>query len=64
MKQFEVWLDESGRFDDTPYVEDLYSFIGGVLIAKKDITKIPFSKLLKDKKLNHAMELSSKEKNP
>ena len=62
MKQFEVWLDESGRFDDTPYVEDLYSFIGDVLIAKKDITKIPFSKLLKDKKLNHAMELSSKEK--
>ncbi|TWS95560.1 hypothetical protein [Streptococcus sp. sy018] len=62
MKQFELWLDESGKFDETSNSKELYSFVGGVLVDKEQIKHIDFSLLLNNSQYNHAMTLSPKQK--
>lgn len=62
MKRFEVWLDESGAFFDNSSTDELYSFLGGVLIEGEKVVTIQWSKLLTEQVLNHAMEMTNRQK--
>lgn len=63
MKRFELWLDESGKFNEKPGLqEELYSFIGGVLLASDDLSELHLDEFLTDKAANHAMNMSPTEK--
>lgn len=63
-KQFELWLDESGKFENESQLRQLNfkpSLIGGILLEKEDAEKIVFGELI-DEKRNHAMFLSDDDK--
>lgn len=63
MKQFELWLDESGKFADSEsQKEEIYSFLGGVLVEKAALKKLNLSTFLYDSSLNHAMNMSPDKK--
>ena len=63
MKQFELWLDESGKFADSESQrEETYSFLGGVLVEKAAIKNFNFSSILNDDSLNHAMNMTPNQK--
>lgn len=62
MKRFELWLDESGAFEEQAGSEELYSFVGGVLVESDRVKNYHFGQLLSDKTLNHAMRMTSKQK--
>ena len=63
MKQFELWLDESGKFADSESQrEEIYSFLGGVLVEKAAIKNFNFSSILNDDSLNHAMNMTPNQK--
>ncbi|MTB64578.1 hypothetical protein GGG87_06180 [Streptococcus sp. zg-86] len=62
MKQFQLWLDESGCFDETSDSRDLYSFVGGVLVETEKSSQIDLKTFLSSKEYNHAMTLDMKAK--
>lgn len=62
MKAFQLWLDESGSFEDDTIKGRVCSFVGGVLIEQEKASEVRFGQLLPDSTLNHAMEMTMKQK--
>lgn len=62
MKQFELWLDESGAFEESTPTKELYSFVGGVLLEKGKVDIAMLDTILSNESFNHAMTLSMKQK--
>lgn len=62
MRRFELWLDESGRFDETKDSTEMYSFVGGALVEKEKAVQIDLVSLLDNKEYNHAMNLFPNQK--
>lgn len=62
-KKFELWLDESGKFEDdrAKKVKENPSLIGGVLVEKDIVNNIEFEKLVSEDH-NHATEMDKQEK--
>lgn len=62
MKHFELWLDESGKFEDTKELQELHSFVGGVLVEKEAADQVDMELLLDNEQFNHAMNLYPNQK--
>lgn len=63
-KKFELWLDESGDFENQQELEGTKrkpSLIGGFLVEEEIVDKIDFEGII-DSKRNHAMELEENDK--
>ena len=62
-RKYELWLDESGRFEDeeAKRVKENPSLIGGVLVEKDIVENIRFDKLI-SKENNHATEMDRQKK--
>lgn len=63
-KNFELWLDESGHFENQHELEGTTrkpSLIGGFLVEEEVADKIDFGGLI-DSNRNHAMELEEDDK--
>ena len=63
-KNFELWLDESGDFENQHELEGTTrkpSLIGGFLVEEEVADKIDFGGLI-DSNRNHAMELEEDDK--
>ena len=62
-KKYELWLDESGKFEDDEARKEKEnpSLIGGILIEKENIENIKFDTLISQER-NHATEMSREDK--
>ena len=62
-KKYELWLDESGKFEDKDAKsnKDNPSLIGGILVEKDMVKKIDFNRIIKEGK-GHASEMRSDER--
>ena len=62
-KKYELWLDESGNFEDkeAKRIKENPSLIGGILVEKEVVDNIKFDEIISQKH-NHATEMGYEEK--